>query len=396
MKIAVLISGGVDSAVVVHKLYQEGHDLHLFYIRIGRDDDEGDCAADEDIEICSLIAHKYGLPLKIVSLHKEYWDHVMAYTLETVKKGLTPHPDIMCNKLIKFGFFEHRWGKEFEKTATGHYASIKEIDGKLYLATAVDPVKDQTDFLAQITYDQLSHIMFPLGDLTKAEVRELAKEANLPNATRKDSQGICFLGKIDYADFITRHLGEKEGPVIDISTGKKIGVHKGYWLYTIGQRKGLGLSGGPWFVVKKNIKDNAIYVTNGYDAQEQYGKIIPLEQPNWITSDPFSSEIPEYGLVHSESNPTSQDVSQEKEIVISFKTRHSPEFLPGKLVNGDNGLVIHSDVNVQGIAPGQFAVIYSPDNRLCLGSAMITIQESKNRRHHRKPKKLPSTDFNDL
>ena len=211
MKIAVLISGGVDSAVVVHKLFQEGHDLHLFYIRIGMDNDEGDCSAEEDIEMCTLIAHKYGLPLKIVSLHKEYWNYVMAYTLDTVAKGLTPHPDMMCNKLIKFGFFEQRWGKDFDKTATGHYASIKEKDGTLFLATAKDPVKDRTDFLAQISYDQLSHLMFPLGDLDKAEVREIAREANLPNASRKDSQGICFLGKIDYADFIARHLGEKPG-----------------------------------------------------------------------------------------------------------------------------------------------------------------------------------------
>ena len=163
MRIAVLISGGVDSAVVVDTLFRQGHDLHLFYIRIGMDNGEGDCSAEEDIEMCSLIARKYGLPLKVVSLHEEYWNHVMAYTLRTVKEGLTPHPDMMCNKLIKFGFFEQRWGKDFDKTATGHYASIVEKDGKYFLATAADPVKDQTDFLAQISYDQLSHIMFPLG-----------------------------------------------------------------------------------------------------------------------------------------------------------------------------------------------------------------------------------------
>ena len=151
MRIAVLVSGGVDSAVVVHKLYSEGHDLHLFYIRIGMDNEENDCSAEEDIEICSLIARRYGLPFKVVSLHEEYWSHVMEYALNTVKAGLTPHPDMMCNKLIKFGFFEERWGKDFDKTATGHYASIKNIDGKLYLATAKDPVKDQTDFLAQIS-----------------------------------------------------------------------------------------------------------------------------------------------------------------------------------------------------------------------------------------------------
>ncbi len=355
MKIAVLISGGVDSAVVVHKLFQEGHDLHLFYIRIGMDNDEGDCSAEEDIEMCTLIAHKYGLPLKIVSLHKEYWDHVMAYTLDTVAKGLTPHPDMMCNKLIKFGFFEQRWGKDFDKTATGHYASIKEKDGTLFLATAKDPVKDQTDFLAQISYDQLSHLMFPLGDLDKAEVREIAREANLPNASRKDSQGICFLGKIDYADFIARHLGEKPGPLIDIATGKKIGEHKGYWFYTIGQRKGLGMSGGPWFVVKKNIRDNVVYVSNGYDTKLQYGRRIPLEEINWIS-----------GI------PSSLNAEGECSFDITFKTRHTPEFLLGKIIKDSEGIRIISESDVQGIAPGQFAIIYSPDKTLCLGSGMIS------------------------
>lgn len=375
MKIAVLISGGVDSAVVVHKLHAEGHDLHLFYIRIGMDNGEGDCSAEEDIEMCSLIARKYGLPLKVVSLHKEYWDHVMAYTLDTVKKGLTPHPDIMCNKLIKFGFFEQRWGKDFDKTATGHYASIKEIDGKYYLATANDPVKDQTDFLAQISYDQLAHLMFPLGELPKSEVRKIAKKADLPNATRKDSQGICFLGKIDYSDFIARHLGEKEGPVIEIETGKKIGVHRGYWFYTIGQRKGLGLSGGPWFVVKKNIKDNVIYVSNGYDTKLQYGRIIPLEEPNWITQSPF--EI------------LKKDVSSDPTVDISFKTRHTPEFLNGRLVQRDSGeLYIESEENVQGIAPGQFAIVYTPDRKLCLGSAMISLNVKKKRHRNKKNKEI--------
>ena len=364
MKIAVLISGGVDSAVVVHKLYNEGHDLHLFYIRIGMDNDEGDCSAEEDIEMCSLIARKYDLPLKIVSLHKEYWEHVMSYALETVKKGLTPNPDLMCNKMIKFGFFEQRWGKDFDKTATGHYASVVEKDGIYFLATAKDPVKDQTDFLAQINYDQLSHIIFPLGDMTKAEVRELAKQANLPNAGRKDSQGICFLGKIDYSQFIARHLGEKEGPVIEIETGKKIGTHKGYWFYTIGQRKGLGLSGGPWFVVKKNVRDNAIYVSKGYDTPKQYGRVIKLGEINWISGDPFLS-----GMTANDS------------VNIAFKIRHTPEFIKGILTKSPDGdLTIHSEKDVQGVAPGQFAVIYSEDSKLCLGSAMISnnLKEKQN------------------
>lgn len=358
MKIAVLVSGGVDSAVVVDTLYREGHDLHLFYIRIGMDNGEGDCSADEDIEMCTLIAKKYNLPLKVVSLHEEYWDHVMAYTLDTVKKGLTPHPDMMCNKIIKFGFFEERWGKEFDKTATGHYASIKERDGKLYLATAADPIKDQTDFLAQISYDQLSHIMFPLGNLPKSEVRKRALDAKLPNAARKDSQGICFLGKIDYSDFIERHLGTKQGPVIEIETGKKIGTHKGFWFYTIGQRKGLGLSGGPWYVVKKNVRDNVIYVSNGFGTDKQYGREIIVEEMHWITENPFKKE---------------SDI-----IEISFKTRHSPEFFKGTIEqHSDGSCRIISESDVQGIAPGQFAIIYTPDRDLCLGSGMISMPGKK-------------------
>ncbi len=361
MRIAVLISGGVDSAVVVDTLFRQGHDLHLFYIRIGMDNGEGDCSAEEDIEMCSLIARKYGLPLKVVSLHEEYWDHVMAYTLRTVKEGLTPHPDMMCNKLIKFGFFEQRWGKDFDKTATGHYASIVEKDGKYFLATAADPVKDQTDFLAQISYDQLSHIMFPLGELPKAEVRSRAAEAKLPNASRKDSQGICFLGKIDYSDFIERHLGTKVGPVIEIETGKKIGTHKGYWFYTIGQRKGLGLSGGPWYVVKKNVRDNVIYVSNGFDTRRQYGCEIPVEEMHWITESPF------------------RDGSTCERI--AFKTRHSPEFYDGTIsIKKDGSCTVTSDSDIQGIAPGQFAIIYSPDRRLCLGSGMISVPATS-RRH---------------
>lgn len=362
-KIAVLVSGGVDSAVVVDKLYNEGHDLHLFYIRIGMDNDEGDCSAEEDIEICSLIAKKYNLPFEIVSLHEEYWEHVMKYTLDTVKKGLTPHPDMMCNKIIKFGFFEERKGHEFDYVATGHYASIKEIEGFKFLATAKDPVKDQTDFLAQISFSQLNHIMFPLGDMPKNEVRQYAIAAKLPNASRKDSQGICFLGKINYSDFIERKLGVKEGPVIEIETGKKIGVHKGYWFYTIGQRKGLGLSGGPWFVVRKNVRDNVVYVSNGYHTALQYGRRIHIDEMNWITLDPFETKVDALGLTGKDS-----------ELKITFKTRHTPEFIKGTIIkDGHGGYRIDSTQDVQGIAPGQFVTIYSEDSKICFGSGMIVL-----------------------
>lgn len=358
MKIAVLVSGGVDSAVTVDRLYSQGHELHLFYIRIGMDNGEGECTAEEDIEMCSLIAKKYNLPFEVVSLHEEYWEYVMEYALRTVKEGLTPHPDMMCNKIIKFGFFEERWGHAFDKTATGHYAKVLEEDGRYWLATAPDAVKDQTDFLAQISYEQLSHILFPLGDMTKEEVREAARMAGLPNATRKDSQGICFLGKIDYSDFLERQLGTKKGPVIEIESGKKIGEHKGYWFYTIGQRKGLGLGGGPWFVVRKNVRDNVIYVSHGYETRLQYGKEIYMDEMHWITLDPFATDY--YGK------------NSDGSITVAFKTRHTPEFIDGLLHHTyDDRYVIESSREVQGIAPGQYAVIYTPDCRICLGSGMI-------------------------
>lgn len=354
MKIAVLISGGVDSAVAVHRLVEQGHDLHLFYIRIGRDDDEGGCSAEEDIEMCQCIAARYGLPLEVVSLHQEYWENVMEYALKTVRQGLTPNPDIMCNRMIKFGFFEQRWGHEFDLTATGHYATTVERDGLKWLGTAVDPVKDQTDFLARITYDQLKHLIFPIGDMPKARVREIAIETHLPNALRKDSQGICFLGKINYNDFIRRHLGEKPGAIIEIETGRKLGEHRGYWFHTIGQRKGLGLSGGPWFVVRKNIHDNVIYVSRGYDTEKQYGRELRLTEMQFITADPWGDEC--------------------TAVPIRFKNRHAPAFTEATLTRLDDGdYVIESAERVQGIAPGQFGVIYTPDAKICLGSGIITL-----------------------
>lgn len=356
--IAGLISGGVDSAVAVHRLVEQGFgdNLHLFYIRIGLDTDEGDCAADEDIEMCRLIARKYGLPLDIVSLHQEYWDNVMEYALRTVRAGLTPNPDIMCNRIIKFGFFEERWGKDFDFIATGHYAStwIDPESGLKYLATAVDPVKDQTDFLARITYDQLKKLVFPIGDLPKARVREIAIEQQLPNAYRRDSQGICFLGNINYNDFIRRHLGEMPGPIVDIETGRTLGFHRGFWFHTIGQRKGLGLSGGPWFVIRKDVDTNTLYVSRGYDTALQYGTRLALGEMHWITLNPWAD-------------------SDCIEAPISFKNRHSPEFTSGRLtLDKHSGLwIIDSSEPVQGIAPGQFAVIYTPDNAICLGSGVI-------------------------
>ncbi len=239
-----------------------------------------------------------------------------------------------------------------------------EHDGLVWLGTAKDPVKDQTDFLAQLTYEQLSHTIFPIGHLLKEQVRDIAIRAGLPSARRKDSQGICFLGKIDYNDFLRKFMGEKEGRVIDIETGKVVGKHRGFWFHTIGQRKGLGLSGGPWFVVKKNVKKNIIFVAHGWDTQLQYGHDFRLADMHFITQNPW-----EVGAMRSEVGPQSWD--------ISFKIRHVDHFMQGTITLDDEGYHIHSDEPIQGIAPGQFGCIYDADHRICYGSGEIAIYRSK-------------------
>ena len=353
MEIAALLSGGVDSSVVVHLLKELGHAPSLFYIKIGsNDDDQLHCTSEEDIEMATLVAHKYGCKLEIIDLHRDYWDNVVSYTIDKVKRGLTPNPDVMCNKLIKFGVFEQKAGKFFDKTATGHYATVIEKNGKIYLGTAKDPLKDQTDFLAQLNELQVSKLMFPVGNLMKDEVREIAIKANLPSAKRNDSQGICFLGKINYNDFIARYLGEKNGPIVELETGKILGIHKGYWFHTVGQRKGLSLSGGPWYVIKKDIDANVLFVSKGYGAEKQYGRDFFLHDFNFITDD--------IGM------PSSNGAD------ITFKIRHTPEFTEGKIYKTLNGgFRVVSEEKLQGIAPGQFGVIYDKESRICIGSGEI-------------------------
>ena len=357
MEIAALVSGGVDSSVMVHLLKEAGHDPVIFYIRIGSEEQDGyeDCPAEEDIEMTTYIAKKYGCRLEIVSLHAEYWDKVVSYTIESVRHGLTPNPDMMCNRYIKFGCFDDKWGKDFEKIATGHYATTTEIDGDSWLSTAKDPLKDQTDFLAQITRLQLPKLMFPIGHLMKSEVRALAAEQKLPSATRKDSQGICFLGKINYNDFIERHLGRSEGPIVELETGRILGKHNGCWFHTIGQRKGLGLSGGPWFVVRKDVETNTVWVSNGYDPETQYGKTIHLHGFHFLTRDVWG---------HFDDAKA-----------VTFKIRHTPDFTHGHIRRAGDRYTLSSDTKIQGIAPGQFAVVYDTEHHLCYGSGVIAASD---------------------
>lgn len=360
MTIAALVSGGVDSSVIIPLLKEQGYDPVIFYIRIGMEDKPGfmDCPSEEDIEIVTWIARTYGCRFEIADLHREYWDRVVDYTISTVKKGLTPNPDVMCNRFIKFGSFEDRFGKDFEKIATGHYAEVILENDKYWLHTAKDHVKDQTYFLGRITYHQLSKAMFPLAGMLKREVREMAARLNLPSAHRRDSQGICFLGKINYSQFIRRFTGEKRGAIVELETGRILGHHSGYWFHTIGQRKGLGLSQGPWFVVGKDTDENILYVSKGYDPEAQYSNEVILEDFQFITKDPFND--------HSNGN------------AVTFKIRHTPEFTRGRLWKEGERYRIESEKRIAGVAPGQFGVVYDFRKGKCYGSGVIANPKIQN------------------
>ncbi len=352
MSVCCLISGGVDSAVAVHMLCEQGVRPDLYYIKIG-DGPEGEwnCTAEEDWEMASAVARRYDLHLELIDLQRDYWERVVGYVVERLRQGLTPNSDVMCNKLIKFGCFEERAGKDYDRIATGHYARTEQDEaGRTWLCTSPDAVKDQTDFLAQLDGHVIRKAMFPIGALPKEEVRRLAEEHHLAPAHRRDSQGICFLGKVQFAELARRYLGERKGIVVERETGNVIGSHNGYWFYTIGQRKGLGFGGGPWYVVKKDIRRNIIYVSRGFQTQAAYTTRIPLADPNFITINPFPDDG-EYDL--------------------TFKVRHTPDFTPGKLLVRGDHYTVHAAAPVQGVAPGQFCTLYDTSHHRCFGSAEI-------------------------
>jgi tRNA-specific 2-thiouridylase len=369
-KIAVLLSGGVDSSVVLYELVRQGLQPDCFYIKIGpEEEEEWDCSSEEDLEMATAVAHKYDCRLEVIDCHREYWDQVTKYTMDKVKAGLTPNPDVMCNRLIKFGAFHEKRGHEYDLIATGHYAQTEYEEFGVrneecginhstintqhstlkWLCTSPDPVKDQTDFLAQIYDWQLEKALFPIGHMMKEEVREIAEREHLAPAHRRDSQGICFLGKINYNDYIRRYLGEWPGDVVELETGKKIGQHRGHWFHTIGQRKGMGLGGGPWFVIKKDIEQNIIYVSHGYDPESAYKQDFPIHA---------------FHSINGVLPPTD----------ITLKIRHTPEYLPAKLESlGEGCYVVHAQAPIHGVAPGQFCVVYDAEHHRCYGSGEITI-----------------------
>ncbi len=347
MDIAVLLSGGVDSSVALRLLQEQGHHLTAYYLKIWLEDELaylGTCPWQEDLAYAEAVCKQTGVPLEVISLQKEYWDEVVAHTIAEIKAGRTPNPDILCNQRIKFGAFL-RTAPEAKYVATGHYARVEHSPEGSALYTTPDAIKDQTYFLSHVTQEQLSRAIFPLGALQKTDVRALAHQYNLPTKDRKDSQGICFLGKLKFREFVRHHIGDKEGALIEYETGKPLGVHQGFWYYTIGQRQGLGLSGGPWYVVAKDPHKNEVYISRSYYTQDKMRDTFKVRDCNWIQSKPTREQL----LV---------------------KLRHGPAFHEASVVAQSDGIYeICLASRDQGIAPGQYAVFY--DGTQCLGGGVI-------------------------
>ena len=348
MKIAVLLSGGVDSSVALSLLKDQGHQVTAFYLKIWLQDEFsflGECPWEEDLKYARGVCEQTKVPLEVIPLQTEYWDNVVSYTIEEIKEGRTPNPDIFCNSLIKFGEFYEKIDNSFEKIASGHYARVEKIDRKYYLKTSPDPIKDQTYFLAYLTQQQLSRALFPIGNFKKTEVRRLAEKYDLPTMARRDSQGICFLGQIKFNEFIKHHLGEIEGDIIDIDSRKVLGKHPGYYYYTIGQRSGLRLGGGPWFVVNKDVQNNVVYVSRENKIEKKQDN-FNVGKINWIVG----------------TKPDKED--------LQVKIRHGAHKYECKIVWMDDA-TINVTLNKldRGIAPGQFAVFYDED--ICLGGGVI-------------------------
>lgn len=350
MNIAVLLSGGVDSSVALALLREQGVPVTACYLKIWLEDELsflGSCPWEDDLTYVRAVCAQYDVSLEIVPLQRAYWERVVTHTIDEIKLGRTPNPDIWCNQRIKFGMFFDQVGMQVDRAATGHYARVEHRDDRWRLLCAPDPVKDQTYFLSFLSQEQLSRALFPIGHLAKAEVRALAERYNLPNKQRKDSQGICFLGKLKFSEFIKYHLGELPGKLVEAETGAVVGEHKGYWFYTLGQRQGIGLSGGPWYVVKKNIEENIVYVSRTYHDEDKARDTFTVGECNWI-----GTVLPDDG------GP------------VTVKLRHGPQRHECTVARTEQGqLAVTLATRDQGIAPGQYAVFYRDDE--CLGAGVI-------------------------
>ncbi|MET3682505.1 tRNA-specific 2-thiouridylase [Alkalibacillus flavidus] len=349
-RVVVGMSGGVDSSVTALLLKQQGYDVVGIFMKNWDDTDEfGVCTATEDYEDVARVCHQLDIPYYSVNFESKYWDKVFQYFLDEYQAGRTPNPDVMCNKEIKFkAFLDHAMGLGADYLATGHYARVRERDGQVEMLRGVDRNKDQTYFLNQISSDILPKIMFPLGELDKQEVRDIAKEHDLATATKKDSTGICFIGERNFKDFLSEYLPAQPGQMQTLS-GEVKGEHDGLMYYTIGQRQGLGIGGAgdPWFVVGKNLDDNVLYVGQGFHHDALYSDALLAVDVNWLVD---------------------QDLSEPFTCTAKFRYRQQDS---GVTVypNADGTVQVKFDEPERAITPGQAVVFYDDD--LCLGGGTI-------------------------
>lgn len=349
IKVIVGISGGVDSSVAALLLKEEGYDVTGIFMKNWDDTDEnGFCTAEEDFEDAVAVCNQIGIPYYSINFEKEYYDRVFSYFLEEYKKGRTPNPDIMCNKEIKFkAFLDFAKNLGADYLATGHYARVDRKDGETKMLRGLDNNKDQTYFLSQLSQDQIEDVLFPIGDLQKSEVREIAKKAGLATADKKDSTGICFIGERDFNEFLSHYLPAQPGNIVD-TEGNIMGRHDGLMYHTIGQRRGLGIGGEgeAWFVYGKDLAKNELLVCQG--------KNNPLLFSNKLYGSEFSTI-------------SDKDCPKEFDCTAKFRYRQADIKAHVKVL-GDGKVEVTYDPT-KAVTPGQAAVFY--DGEVCLGSAII-------------------------
>lgn len=343
LTIAVGLSGGVDSATCAYLLKEQGHNVIGFFMK-NWEEDSPNCPAEQDYLDALAVAEKIGIDLYSFNFSKEYFDQVFEDLLSGLKRGVTPNPDILCNREIKFDvFMKKALSLGATHLATGHYAQVGEDHT---LLRGVDNNKDQSYFLYTLKEDILKKTLFPLGKYTKPEIREIAKKADLPVFNKKDSTGICFIGKRNFSDFISEYMPPTTGVFKD-PEGNIVGKHNGAWFYTIGQRKGLGI-GGPgdaWYVVDKDIDTQTVFVAQGENCPALFKKVIIAEEPSWVgCAPPFPLKCSAKIRYRSKDESCTVDI-QGKNLVITF------------------------DKPQRAVTPAQSLVLY--DGEKCLGGAFI-------------------------
>ena len=358
-RVVIGLSGGVDSSVSAWLLKEQGYEVIGLFMKNWEDDDDNDyCSARSDWIDAVSVADVIGIDIEAVNFAAEYKDRVFAEFLREYQAGRTPNPDVLCNAEIKFkAFLDHAIRLGADLIATGHYARVREADGRFELLKALDASKDQSYFLHRLNQQQLSKTLFPLGDIPKTEVRRIADRLGLPNAKKKDSTGICFIGERPFREFLNRYLSWQPGP-IKTPEGDVVGEHVGLSFYTLGQRKGIGIGGSrkyrnasgntdPWFVAAKDIPNNTLYVVQGHDHPWLMSSGLEAGQASWI-----AGEAPQ-------------------EVTLSAKTRYRQADVPCECrVLDQEAFEMAFPVPQWAVTPGQSAVFYQGE--VCLGGGIIT------------------------